>query len=423
MNIHIQAGRLIDPANKIDGQFDLYLQQGQVAAVGEAPDGFIAEQVIDACGQVVCPGLIDLQAFLREPGQTQKGSIASEGAAAAAGGVTTLCCSPVTQPVLDTPAVARLVQDRAAEAGNVRVLPLAALTKGLEGEQLSNMVSLKEAGCVGFSNAGFGVASSQTLLRCLEYAATHDLLVFVRPNEPILGSGCAHDGAMAMRLGLEGIPEVAETLEVSRYLLLAEQAGVRLHFGQLSCERSIQMVEQARDRGQQVSADVAVHQLLLDDSFLEGFDGRFHLLPPLRSEGDRAGLRAALVRGGIGALSSDHQPHEAAAKAAPFSVTEPGMIGLQTLLALGLKLVDQELLSLPQLIGIVTAEPAKILGVELGQLAVGAVADICIFDPDQSWKLDSHSNRSQGSNTPYWNQPLTGQVSHTLLAGELVYQL
>lgn len=421
MKIHIQGGRLIDPANNIDAQFDLYLQQGRVVAVGEAPEGFVAEQRIDATGQVVCPGLIDLQAFLREPGQTHKGSIATEGAAAAAGGITSLCCSPVTQPVLDTPAIAKLIQDRAQAAGNVRVLPLAALTQGLDGEQLSNMVSLHEAGCVGFSNAGFGVPSAQTLLRCLEYAATHDLLVFVRPNEAVLGAGCAHDGATAMRLGLEGIPEVAETLEVARYLLLAEQAGARLHFGQLSCERSVEMIEQAQARGQQVSADVAVHQLLLDDSFLEGFDSRFHLLPPLRAKSDRQGLIAALVRGGIAALSSDHQPHEAAAKAAPFSATEPGMTGLQTLLPLGLKLVAQQLITLPQLIAMLSSAPARILGLELGQLGVGAAADICIFDPQQPWTLDAASNRSRGQNTPYWGQTLTGQVSRTLLNGMQVY--
>ncbi|WP_421867510.1 dihydroorotase [Motiliproteus sp.] len=421
MNTVIQGGRLIDPANGIDAPRDLYLQQGKVLAVGEAPEGFVAEQTIDATGQVVCPGLVDLQAFLREPGQTQKGTIASESAAAAAGGVTTLCCPPQTQPVLDTPAVARLIQDRAAEAGLVRVLPLGALTKGLEGEQLANMMALKAAGCVGFSNVGAGVASAQTLLRCLEYAATHDLLVLVRPQEPSLSSGCAHDGAMAMRLGLEGIPAVAETLEVSRYLLLAEQAGARLHFGQLSCERSVKMIEEARERGQAVSCDLAVHQLLLDDGALEGFDGRFHLSPPLRSEAERAGLRAALVRGGISALCSDHQPHEASAKAAPFSVTEPGMIGLQTLLPLGLKLVEQDLLSLSEMIALLSSEPARILGLEQGQLGVGAPADICIFDPEQSWQLDELSNASIATNTPFWGQQLQGQVSHTLLAGERVY--
>jgi dihydroorotase len=318
--------------------------------------------------------------------------------------------------------VARLIRDRAEEVGSARVLLLGALTKGLEGEQLSNMQSLTESGCVAFTNAGYGINSAQTLLRCLEYAATHDLLVFVRPNEPTLSGGCAHDGATAMRLGLEGIPSVAETLEVSRYLLLAEQAGARLHFGQLSCQRSVQLIEQARERGQQVSADVAVHQLLLDDSFLEGFDGRFHLRPPLRSDDERAGLRAGLIRGAVQALCSDHQPHEASAKAAPFSVTEPGMIGLQTLLPLSLQLVEQQLLELPQLIALLTSGPAQLLGLEQGQLAVGSQADICIFDPAAQWQLNEQSNRSNGSNTPYWQQPLNGRVSYTLLAGELVFE-
>ena len=421
MKLHIQGGRLIDPANQIDAQQDLFIDNGQVVGIGQAPQGFRADQQIDAEGLVVCPGLIDLQAFLREPGLTQKGSIASEGAAAVAGGITTLCCPPLTQPVLDTPAVAQLIQDRAEEAGQVRVLPLGAMTKGLEGEQLSSMMALKDVGCVAFSNAGYGVASAQTLLRCLEYAATHDLLIFVRPQEPSLSNGCAHDGANAMRMGLEGIPTVAETLEVSRYLLLAEQAGARLHFGQLSCQRSVELVEQARERGQAVSCDVAVHQLLLDDSALEGFDGHYHLIPPLRSEAERAGLRAGLVRGGIQALCSDHQPHEAAAKAAPFSVTEPGMIGLQTLLPLGLKLVEQELLTLSELVALLTSGPAQTLASDRGQLAVGAVADICIFDPAAEWVLDQASNCSQAANTPFWQQTLTGRVCYTLIEGRLVY--
>jgi len=422
MNIAITGGRLIDPANQVNGLLDLYLAAGKVVAVGASPAGFVADRTIDAGGCVVAPGLIDLQAHLREPGLTHKGTIASETAAAAAGGVTSLCCPPLTQPVLDTPAVARLVQDKAAAAGFARVLPLAALTRNLEGEQLSNMVSLREAGCVAFSNLGQWVGNTQTLLRCCEYAATHDLLLFVRAEERSLAGGCAHDGATAMRLGLDGISEAAETVEVARYLLMAEETGVRLHFGQLASQRSIAMLREAQARGLAVTADVAVHHLLLCDEDLDGFDSRYHLQPPLRSALDRAGLRDALASGVIGALCSDHQPHDAAAKAAPFAATATGMTGLETLLPLGLRLVEQGVLTLDELLQRLTAGPAAVLGLAQGQLAVGAEADICIFDPQREWLLSAQNLRSTGRNTPFMGQTLRGQVQATLLAGRVVFE-
>ncbi|HEY5718578.1 MAG TPA: dihydroorotase [Motiliproteus sp.] len=422
MNIAITAGRLIDPANGVNAQQDLFIADGKVVAVGTAPAGFKAALTLDASGQVVIPGLVDLQAHLREPGLTHKGTIASETAAAAAGGVTTLCCPPITQPILDTPAVARLVQDRAKEAGFARVLPLAALTRNLEGEQLSNMVALRDAGCVAFTNLGQWVSNTQTLIRCCEYAATHDLLLFVRAEEGTLSQGCAHDGATAMRLGLDGITETAETVEVARFLLVAEETGVRIHFGQLSSQRSIAMIRDARARGLSVSADVAVHHLLLCDEDLDGFDSRFHLRPPLRSALDRAGLRDALASGSIVALCSDHQPHEAAAKAAPFAATETGMTGLETLLPLGLRLVEQGVLSLDELVARLTTGPASVLGLPLGHLGVGASADLCIFDPAQEWQLSSATLRSTGHNTPFSGQTLKGQVQTTLLGGRIVFQ-
>ncbi|WP_210398113.1 dihydroorotase [Motiliproteus sediminis] len=422
MNIAITGGRLIDPANQLDGLTDLFLAEGKVVAVGEAPAGFVAEHTLDAGGQIVSPGFIDLQAHLREPGLTHKGTIVSETAAAVAGGVTSLCCPPLTQPVLDTPAVARLIRDRAEEAGNARVLPLAALTRGLEGEQLSNMVALRDAGCVAVTNLGQWVSNTQTLIRCCEYAATHNLLLFVRAEEGSLSQGCAHDGATAMRLGLEGISEVAETVEVARFLLVAEETGVRLHFGQLSSQRSAAMVRDAQQRGLAVTADVAVHHLLLCDEDLDGFDSRYHLRPPLRGALDRAGLREALASGTLAALCSDHQPHEAAAKAAPFAATEPGMAGLETLLPLGLRLVEQGVLTLPLLIERLTSGPAGVLGSDRGQLAVGADADICIFDPAASWTLSEASMRSTGRNTPFMGEQLCGRVSYTLVGGRIVFE-
>lgn len=423
MNILISGGRVIDPTQQWDEVADLYIHNGVIAALGQAPDGFVADEVIDARGQVVCPGLIDLCTHLREPGYTQKGTIASETAAAAAGGITTLVTTPDTQPIVETPAVAELIQDRAAAVGFARVLPMGALTRGLEGEQLAPLHGLASSGCVAFTNLRRPISSSQTLLRCLEYAATHDLLVvFQAQDNTLAANGCMHDDTTSTRLGLIGIPETAETIEVSRCLLLVEQTGVRAHFGQLSCERSVRLIEAARERGLQVSADVAIQHLLLTDECVDGFNAAFHLQPPLRSPLDRAGLRQGLVTGTIAAICSDHQPHDPIAKQAPFAATEPGMSGLETLLPLSLSLVEQQLLALPQLIEALTAAPARILGIDGGTLALGAPADVCVFDPQAEWVLTEAELRSAGKNTPFLGQRLKGRVNATLMDGRIVFR-
>ena len=425
MKLVIQGGRVIDPANNIDQQADLYIQDGKIVALSDAPVGFNADQVLDATGQIVSPGLIDLCAHLREPGYTQKGNIASETRAGAAGGVTTLVTPPNTKPIVDTPAVAELILDRAETAGNARVLPMGALTQQLKGEQLAPMHALSSSGCVAFSNVREPVRSSLTLMRALEYAATHDLLVQFQPqDESLTGKGCMHDDTTSSRLGLDGIPEAAETVEVARCLLLVEQTGVRAHFGQLTCERSVKMVMGSRERGLPVTCDVAVHHFFLTDENVSGFDSNFHLMPPLRSQLDRAGLRQAMLAGGIQAICSDHQPHEAAAKQAPFAATEPGMIGLQTLLPLSLLLVEQGLLDLSQVLEKLTSAPAKILGRDdIGNLSVGSAADICIFNPEATWALNDDNCYSEGRNTPFMGYELKGLVTTTLYGGEVVHQL
>ena len=422
--IRISGGRLIDPANNIDKIQDVYVAAGKITALGQAPDGFNVDIEIDASGQIVCPGLIDLCARLREPGQEYKTTIASESLAAASGGITTLCCPPDTNPVIDTPAVTEFIRLRAAATGKARIVTLAALTKGLGGEQLSEMAALKKAGCVGVSNAMKPLLNSLIQRRALEYAATYDLTVFLYANDPWLAnSGCAHEGRVATRLGLPGIPEAAETAAVARDLALIEQTGVRAHFCRLTTGRAAQMVARAQFDGAAVTADVATPYLYLSEVDISDFDSQCHLLPPLRTVEDRQRLRDALQQGTLSALCSDHQPHEADAKLGPFPATEPGISGLDSLLPLSLQLVDEQAINMQDLIHRLTAGPAKILGLPYGTMTIGATADICIFHPGMIWQLDSNTIQSRGHNTPFMGREFKGRVTHTLLAGNLVYSL
>jgi len=424
--IKITNGRLIDPANDLDTITDLYIDQGVVTAIGSQPAEFDdrTATTIDASGKIVCPGLIDLSVHLREPGYTHKATIASETNAAASAGITTVVCPPTSKPVIDSTAVAELIQDHAKACGKSKVLPVGALSIGLRGEQLAPMAALSSSGCIAFSNARATIENSQALLRCLEYAATHDFLVIFNPQDnDLVGNGVLHEGSTSTNMGLSGIPEAAETIEVARSLILIEQSGVRAHFGQISCERSISMITQARNKGLPVTVDVAIQHFFFTDENARGFNSMFHLQPPLRSQLDRAGLLNALVTGDIQAICSDHQPHEEAAKHAPFAATEAGISGLETLLPLGLQLVEQGLINLPQLIEKLTCAPAKILNIAAGSLTVGECADITIFDENCSWLVDQETLVSAGKNSPLIGSELKGRVTHTLLAGNLIYRL
>jgi len=420
----IRNGLLIDPRNGINETLDLFLADGVVAAIGQAPDGFHADHTIDAGGMVVAPGLIDLCARLREPGQEHKATIDSECRAAAAGGITTLICPPDTVPVIDTPAVVELIRHRAQLVSAARVLTLGALTRDLGGEQLSELAALQAAGCVGVSNALRPLASTLIERRAFEYAATFGLTVFLHADDSALSAGgCLHEGRVSTRLGLPGIPEAAETVAVARDLALIEQTGVRAHFCRLTTRRAVRMVARARFDGVPVSADVAVPYLFLSDTDAREFDPDYHLIPPLRTPADRDGLREGLAKGTLGALCSDHQPHEADAKLAPFPATEPGASGLDSLLPMTLKLVDDGLLKLDEAIARLTSGPADILGIPFGHLAEGAPADLCIFHPDEVWQLDSDSMQSQGRNTPFLGWEMKGRVHYTVRDGHLIHEL
>ena len=422
--ILIKNGQLIDPANKINRTGSIYIVEGKIVSVTDEPVGFKPDTIIDAQNKLVCPGFIDLSTRLREPGQSRKATFKSETLAAASAGMTTLCLQPDTHPVIDTPAVAELIKELAKKAGYPQIYPIAALTRKLEGTELSSMLTLKQAGCIAVGNANHPVRNLLILRRAMEYAVSHDLLFMFRPNDYWLGNnGCAHEGAFATRYGLPSIPEAAETIALAQCLELVELTGCRVHFGQLSCRRSVIKVHQAKKYGLQVSADVAAHQLHLTENDIIPFDSNYHVLPPLRTEEDKRYMRQGLAIGTINSICSDHQPHDIDAKLGAFPETEPGVSSLETLLPLMLKLVAEGVISIEQGIASLTANPARVLRIDSGALTVGFNADVCVFDPELEWQVNAENWKSQGMNTPYWGQTFKGRVTHTLQAGKLIYSL
>lgn len=421
MKLCIKNGRIIDPSQGLDAVTDLFIEDEKVLAIGENPQGFVADEVVDATGLWVIPGMVDLGVALREPGLTQKGSIASETRAAVSGGVTTVVCSPETSPIVDTPAVAALIQDKALMAGQANVFPLGALTQGLKGKTLSNMVSLTEAGCVALSNHRHPLESTKVLSRALEYAATHDLLVVFHPNEESLADGgCAHEGVISITHGLAGIPDIAETVALARDLILVERTGVKAHFARLSSAKSIEMIADARMSGLDVTADVALHNLLLTDQVLNAFDGHYHVLPPLRSEDDRLTLIEGIKSGVISAVCSDHQPHEKMAKIAPFAATEPGMANIEVLLPLAMRLVDDGMIDLSVLLSCLTIGPASCFGIDAGSLSKGSFADFFLFDSTCHWQWRPENRRTKGHNSPFFGDEMIGKVQATYVSGNKV---
>lgn len=422
MNLLIKNGHVIDPANNINDKHDVYIAEGHIVSVGKKPDGFKADKTIDATDKIVCPGLVDLCARLREPGQEHKATIKSETLAAASGGITTLCCPPDTRPIIDTPAVVESIRERAEHHGYAQVLPLGALTHQLEGVRLSEMAALKEAGCVGVSNGMYQVENTLIMRRAMEYAATFDLTVFIQPEDSVLrDGGTAHEGELSTRLGLRGIPQAAETVAVATYIALAAETGVRVHFNHLSTARAVQMVGRAIHDGHSISADVTAHHLFLTEMELGDYNTNGFVEPPLRSQRDRDGLRDGLAKGVITAVCSDHQPHEPDAKLAPFALAEPGISALDTLLPLGLRLVDDGIMSLSDVLASMTCKPAQILKIDAGTLSAGAQADVCIFDPETNWQLTTDTMNSRGLNSPFIGWEFKGKVSHTLYKGRVVF--
>ena len=433
MNILIKNGRVINPATGFDEICDIAVESPHVIAIKNIAKNFIPTKTIDATGCIVTAGLVDLAARLREPGHEHEGMLQSELAAAVAGGVTSLVCMPDTEPVLDEPGLIEMLKFRAEKQHQSRVFPLGALTVNLKGEVLTEMVELSEAGCVGFSQAEVPLENTQVLQRALQYASTFGYTVWLRPQDIHLGKGVAASGALATRMGLSGIPVAAETIALHTiFELMKATTGSRVHVCRISSAAGVALVRQAKADGLLVSCDVSINSLHLTDVDLGYYDSRARLNPPLRQQRDRDALRAALADGTIDALVSDHTPVSDDAKTLPFAEAEAGATGLELLLSLALKWQSEsndKTLTLAKALATITCQPAKILeanlGTEyasLGQLVVGGVADICIFDPKAAWTVSSSSLRSQGKHTPFVSYELPGKVVTTIVAGHVAFE-
>ena len=425
MNLLIQGGRVVDPSSQHDAIADVAVQDGKILAIGQVPPGFKPDTTVDATGCVVCPGLVDLSVRLREPGYEHEGMLASELAAAVAGGITSVVCPPDTDPVLDETGLVEMLRYRSERLGQARVLPLGALTKNLQGDVLTEMLQLTQAGCVGFSQAEVPLVNTQVLQRALQYASTFGYAVWLRPQDYYLGQGVAASGPLATRMGLSGVPVAAETIALHTIFELVRATGARVHLCRISSAAGVALVREAKAQGLPVTCDVSMNSLHLTDVDIGYFDSRMRLNPPLRQQRDRDGLRAGLADGTIDALVSDHTPVDADAKVLPFAECEPGATGLELLLSLTLKWAHELKVPVEKALGTVTVQAAQVIGAaagQAGQLAVGAVADVCVFDPAAHWVVTPAELKSQGRHTPFSGLELPGVVRATVAGGRLAYQ-
>jgi len=423
--ILIKDARVINPATELDEVTDIAIKGNKVAGIGKSiPKDFKAAKTIDAKNHWVLPGIVDLSAYLREPGQENKTRIPFETYSAASAGITRICCMPESLCAIDNGATVKLIRNKVKKAGYSRVSVIGALTQGLKGEQLSHTGSLKYVGCVGLSQGHAAIKDLATLRKAMEYAVTFDMPLFLHPfDHSLMISGGMHEGALSTRLGLNPIPVAAETSAMAQILTLVEQTKSPVHFCRLSSADSMRMLKQAKDSGLPVTADVAAHQLFLTEMDVCDYNPLCHTVPPLRSERDRDALRQAASDGLLDAICSDHQPHEIDAKLAPFEETSPGISAFETLLPLTMKLVEEKIISETQAISYLTNKPAKLINKKSGNLRVGASADLSIYDPDEMWLLDTEKMTSRGKNTPFSGWGFSGKTLKTFVRGKLVFDI
>ena len=418
----VRGGLLIDPASGLHAPGDVAIAGEVIVAVGSAPQGFVPDVVLDASGCLVMPGLVDLCARLGEPGGEAAGLLDSELAAAAAGGVTRVVCPPDTDPVLDEPSLVEMLRWRARRIKRSRVYPLGALTKGLGGQSLAEMASLVKASCIGLSQADTPVADTQLLLRALQYASTFGYKVWLRPLDAHLGRGVAASGAYAQRLGLAGLPVMAETIALHTIFELVRATGCAVHISKLSSAAGVELLRRAKADGLPLTADVSIHNLLLTDLDIGWFDPRMRLDPPPRQQADRDALLQGLADGTIDALCSDHTPVGSDDKILPFAEAAPGASGLELLLPAVFEFAHRSGLALPQALACTTSRAARAAGLAPLHLQPGAAAELIVVDPTGRWTASPEQLRSKVKHTPLAQMTLTGRVRATIIDGRIVYQ-
>ena len=411
-----KQGRLIDPANGVDQVCDVLVTGKKISLIAKEINGASDAVIIDAKDQWILPGVVDLGAYIRH--QERKATVETESVAAAQAGITRLCCMPEHEKPTYSTAEVNLIQEKATRVGNVWFEVIGGMTVGLKGEQLTNMGGLKKAGCVAVSQGHHKFASLDVMRKAMEYAKTCDLKLFLHPMEyGLIGNGCVHEGAIATRAGLPGIPVAAETIALAQILLLAKETQSGVHFCRLSSAAGVDLIRQAKAQGLAVTADVAAHQLHLTEYDIKDYNPLCHVTPPLRSEADRNALRQAVADGVIDAVCSDHQPHDIDAKLAPFQESRPGISGLETLLPLTMKLVDEGALTLEQAIGSLSFRAAGIIDQPVGSLSEGSYADMIVYDPKVTWTLNPQEMLSNGKNTPFGGWTFNGKVTQTYTRG------
>jgi dihydroorotase len=420
----IRGGRVIDPSRQTDGPADVLIHDGRIEAVGRnipAPPG---AEIIEAAGKVVAPGFVDVHVHLREPGFEHAETIATGATAAVAGGFTAVCAMPNTDPVIDSAATVGFVVRQSIRAGKARVFPIGAVSVGQRGEQLTEFGEMVEAGAVAVSDDGKPVVSSHLMRTALEYAKIFGIPVADHCEDMSLAHGGAmHEGTVSVRLGLKGIPSAAEEIMVARDIILAELTGGHVHLCHMSTRGSVELIRRAKEKGLRVTAEATPHHFALTHLRCEGYDTDAKMNPPLREEADREAIRQALRDGTIDCIATDHAPHHYDTKEREFDQAPNGIVGLETALGLGIReLVSPGILTLPELIARMSTIPARVFHLPGGTLAVGAPADLVVFDPDRRWEVRKDQLHSRSANSPFAGEILTGQAETTVVGGKVVFQ-
>jgi dihydroorotase len=423
MNLLIKGGRVIDPSQKLDDTLDVLVENGVVKEIGKGLAAPAGVETVDAAGKYVVPGLIDMHVHLRDPGLEYKEDIISGTRAAAAGGFTSVVCMPNTKPVIDNKAVASYIINKARTEGSANVFPVGSITYGLSGERMSEMGELKEAGCVAVSDDGKPVNNPELMRRALEYARGMGILVITHAEDlSLVGEGVMNEGFTSTEIGLKGIPRVAEDIATARDVMLAEYTRSPIHIAHVSTEGSVRLIREAKARGVLVTCETAPHYFTLTDDAVRGYNTNAKMNPPLREAVDVAAIKAGLKDGTIDAIATDHAPHHLDEKDVEFDAAMNGIIGLETSLPLSLKLVEEGVLTLDQLIEKMSCNPSNILGLQRGTLRSGTVADITVIDPAARWTVDADTLASKSKNSPFLGWDVQGAAACTVLAGRVVYK-